>query len=114
MLSTFPDHVCFNGRLNQYVQDPIRVKRGERVRMYVVSAGPSLDCAFHVVGEQFEKVYLGAPPRHFIEGVQTYNVPAGGGMIFEFTADIEGEFPIVNHAFGHGQKGAIGFLVVEP
>lgn len=60
------------------------------------------------------KVYLGAPPRNFIEGVQTFNVPARGGMIFEFVADVEGEFPFVNHGFGHGQKGAIGFLVVEP
>jgi hypothetical protein len=25
-----------------------------------------------------------------------------------------GEFPFVNHGFGHGQKGAIVFLVVEP
>jgi nitrite reductase (NO-forming) len=40
-------------------------------------------------------------------------VAAGGGMIFEFIADIAGEFPIVNHAFGHGQKGAIGILAVE-
>jgi nitrite reductase (NO-forming) len=40
-------------------------------------------------------------------------VAAGGGMIFEFIADIPGEFPFVNHAFGHGQKGAIGILVVE-
>lgn len=28
--------------------------------------------------------------------------------------DVPGEFPIVNHAFGHGQKGAIGYLMVEP
>jgi nitrite reductase (NO-forming) len=27
--------------------------------------------------------------------------------------DVPGEFPFVNHGFGHGQKGAIGFLVVE-
>lgn len=109
-----PDYVCFNGRPNQYVGEPIRVKRGERVRFWVVAAGPQHDCRFHIVGEQFERVYIGAPPRSFIEGVQTYAVPAGGGMAFEFTADIEGEFPLVNHGFGHGQMGGIGFLVVEP
>lgn len=114
MMTTLPDRVVFNGRPDQYVSEPIRVKRGERVRFYVVSAGPTHDCAFHVVGEQFEKVYIGALPRSFIEGVQTFAVPAGGGMVFEFVADIEGEFPFVNHGFGHGQKGAIGFLVVEP
>ncbi len=34
-------------------------------------------------------------------------------MCFELVADIPGEFPFVNHAFGHGQKGAIGYLLVE-
>jgi nitrite reductase (NO-forming) len=109
-----PDYVCFNGRPNQYMGEPIRVQRGERVRFWVVAAGPTHDCRFHIVGEQFERVYIGAPPRSYIEGVQTYGVPAGGGMAFEFVADVEGEFPIVNHGFGHGQMGAIGFLIVEP
>lgn len=114
MMSTMPDHVVFNGRPDQYVMEPIRVRQGERVRFYVVSAGPTHNCAFHIVGEQFEKVYIGAPPNGFIEGVQTFAVPAGGGMIFDLVADVAGEFPFVNHGFGHGQKGAIGFLVVEP
>jgi len=34
-------------------------------------------------------------------------------MCFELLCDVAGEFPFVNHGFGHGQKGAIGFLVVE-
>lgn len=113
MMSALPDHVVFNGRPDQYILEPIRVQRGERVRFYVVSAGPTHSCSFHIVGEQFEKVYLGAPPSSFIEGVQTFAVPAGGGMIFDLVADVAGEFPFVNHGFGHGQKGAIGLLVVE-
>jgi nitrite reductase (NO-forming) len=113
MLATTPDLVCFNGRPNQYQEAPIRVKRGDRVRMYVLSAGPSHPCNFHIVGEQFETVYLGAPPASAIHGVQTFTVAPGGGMIFEMVADVAGEFPFVNHGFGHGQKGAIGILLVE-
>ncbi len=113
MLAGEPDFVAFNGRPDQYSREPIHVKLGERVRFWVVSAGPTLGSAFHIVGEQFEKVYLGAPPGSAIEGVQTFSVPAGGGMCFELVCDVAGEFPFVNHAFGHGQKGAIGFLVVE-
>jgi nitrite reductase (NO-forming) len=113
MLATLPDYVAFNGRPGQYQTEPIHVKRGDRVRFYVVSAGPTVPCAFHVVGEQFDTIYLGSPPANAIRGVQTFNVPAGGGMIFELVANVPGEFPFVNHGFGHGQKGAIGMLVVE-
>ena len=113
MLSTVPDFVVFNGRLNQYIKEPIRVKLGERVRFWVVSTGPQHPCNFHVVGEQFDTVYLGAPPGTPIRGVQTWAVPPGGGMCFELLCDVTGEFPFVNHGFGHGQKGAIGILSVE-
>jgi nitrite reductase (NO-forming) len=113
MLAMVPDYVAFNGRPSQYQSQPVQVRRGERVRFYVVAAGPNHQCAFHLVGEQFDTVYLGAPPRNAIHGVQTFGVAAGGGMIFEFVADIAGEFPFVNHAFGHGQKGAMGILAVE-
>jgi nitrite reductase (NO-forming) len=113
MLTNAPDIVAFNGRPSQYHDAPLRVKRGDRVRFYVVTAGPTHPCFFHVVGQQFETVYLGAPPQNAMHGIQTFSVPPGGGMIFEFTADIAGEFPFVNQGFGHGQKGATGLLVVE-
>jgi nitrite reductase (NO-forming) len=113
MLSTVPEYVAFNGRPSQYVKEPIRVKVGDRVRFWVVDAGPTHPCHFHIVGEQFDTVYLGAPPATPLRGVQTFSVPAGGGMVFELLCDIPGEFPFVNHGFGHGQKGSIGILVVE-
>ncbi|MEP6509165.1 MAG: multicopper oxidase domain-containing protein [Gemmatimonadales bacterium] len=114
MLATFPDYVMFNGRPNQYMKDPIKVKVGDRVRFWVVNAGPTHPCNFHVVGEQFDTVYLGSPPGSAIHGVQTWDVAAGGGMCFEMLCDVPGEFPVVNHGFGHGQKGGIGILMVEP
>jgi len=113
MLGTLPDLFAFNGRPAQYQAAPIHVPHGELVRFHVVNAGPTHPCAFHVVGEQFDTVYLGAPPASAIHGVQTFGVAPGGGMIFEMRADTPGEFLFVNHAFGHGQKGAIGSLIVD-
>jgi nitrite reductase (NO-forming) len=113
MLSTMPDYVAFNGIAGQYQAEPIVVQKGDRVRFYVVSAGPTHPCNFHIVGEQFDVVYLGAPPGNPLRGVQTFSVPPGGGMVFELDCDVAGEFPFVNHGFGHGQKGAIGILVVQ-
>jgi nitrite reductase (NO-forming) len=114
MLAVVPDYMAFNGRPNQYINEPIRVTVGDRVRFWVVNCGPTHPSAFHVVGEQFDTMYLGAPPGTPIRGVQTWDIPAGGGMVFELVCDFPGEFPFVNHGFGHAQKGAIGFLVVEP
>jgi nitrite reductase (NO-forming) len=114
MLGVVPDFVAFNGRPNQYIKEPIRVKLGDRVRFWVVNAGPSHPCNFHVVGEQFDTMYLGAPPGSPVRGVQTWAIAPGGGMVFELLCDVAGEFPFVNHGFGHGQKGGIGFLLVEP
>jgi nitrite reductase (NO-forming) len=113
MLATLPDYVVFNGRPSQYMTAPIKVKVGDHVRFYVVNAGPTHPCNFHVVGEQFDTVYLGAPPNLPLRGIQTFGVAPGGGMIFEMLADIQGEYVFVNHGFGHGQKGAIGILTVE-
>ena len=113
MLNLLPDYVAFNGRPSQYVKDPLRVKVGDRVRFWVVSAGPSHACNFHVVGDQFDRVYIAAPPANPLVGVQTFSVPPGGGMVYELLCDVPGEFPFVNHGFGHGQKGAIGILNVE-
>src|SRR5688572_13439589 len=83
MMSTMPDYVVFNGRPDQYIQAPIKVKVGDRVRFWVVSAGPTHPCNFHVVGEQFDTIYLGAPPEGAVRGVQTFSVPPGGGMVFD-------------------------------
>jgi nitrite reductase (NO-forming) len=112
MLATLPDYVVFNGRPTQYMTAPLKVRVGDRVRFYVVNAGPTHPCNFHVVGEQFDTVYLGAPPGFPLRGVQTFGVAPGGGMVFEMLADVPGEFVFVNHGFGHGQKGAIGILSV--
>ncbi|MNL72990.1 Copper-containing nitrite reductase precursor [compost metagenome] len=88
------------------------MRRGERVRFYLVNAGPRGQCAFHVIGLQLDTVYPASPPQGALHGVQTYPVPPGGGAIFEIKADVPGTFPFVNHDVGHGDQGAFGLLVV--
>ena len=50
-----PDTITFNGYASQYADHPISVERGERVRMYVLNAGPSVWSAFHVIGTVFDR-----------------------------------------------------------
>lgn len=102
-----PDVIAFNGYANQYQQEPISARKGERVRMYVLNAGPSIWSAFHVIGTVFD--------RTVIEGqvgrdAQTVNLaPSQGGWV-EFTLAEEGAYPFVTHAFGDMVKGALGVI----
>src|SRR5690348_884813 len=75
--------VVFNGKAFQYKDAPIKVDVGDRVRFFVVNAGPNFESDFHVVGAIFDRVYPDGNPAHALEGVQTYGIPAGGGAVFE-------------------------------
>ena len=102
-----PDVIAFNGFANQYKDNPITVKRGERVRMYVLNAGPSIWSAFHVIGTVFDRTVVeGTPGRDS----QTMNLAPSQGGWAEFTLDEEGTYPFVTHAFGDAVKGAIGVV----
>ena len=102
-----PDVIAFNGYANQYKDNPIDVKVGEKVRMYVLNAGPSIWSAFHVIGTVFDRTVIEGTVGH---DAQTVNLaPSQGGWV-EFTLDEEGGYPFVTHAFGDMVKGALGVL----
>ena len=109
-------YVVFNGRAGQYKANPLMVDVGDRVRMFVVNAGPSFRSDFHVVGAVFDRVYPDGNPRNFLERVQTASIPAGGGAVFETVfeegASGEGLYPFVTHAFADAEKGAVGIIQV--
>ena len=51
------DAVVFNGYYSQYKFAPIRVEPGDRIRVWVLDAGPSENSSFHVVGTIFDTVF---------------------------------------------------------
>lgn len=100
-----PDVIAFNGYGAQYKDAPIVVKRGERVRAYVLNAGPSIWSAFHVIGTVFDRTMVEGTAGH---DSQTVNLaPSQGGWV-EFSLDREGVYPFVTHAFGDMVRGAVG------
>ena len=105
-----PDVIAFNGYANQYKDHPITVKRGERIRLYVLNAGPSIWSAFHVIGTVFDKTDVEGVIGH---DSQTINLAPSQGGYVELTLDKEGTFPFVTHAFGDMVKGAQGVLQTE-
>src|SRR6266511_864014 len=109
-------YVVFNGRAFQYQGHPLHVDVGDRVRLFVVSAGPSFTSDFHIVGAVFDRVYPDGDPTHALAHVQTWGIPAGGGAVFETEfekgASGEGTYAFVTHSFADAAKGAVGLIQV--
>ena len=116
-----PDLMTFNGVAFQYHQQPLKAKVGERVRFWVMAAGPSLPTPFHVVGLQFDQVFfegawtLGGPSQigaAWSGGSQALGLhPAQGGFV-ECVASEPGHYVFVSHSFADMEKGAHGVLEV--
>ena len=109
-----PDWTTFNGYAGQYVAHPLTADPGDTVRFYVVDAGPSLTTAFHVVGTILDTAYVDGDmrPSAALHGVQTIDVPAGGGGVFDVKIDEEGLYPFVSHSFASVDMGQVGLLKV--
>ena len=117
-----PDLMAFNGMAFQYKYRPLQVSAGQRVRFWLMDAGPSLPCTFHVVGGQFDQVFyegawtLGGSDQigaRWSGGSQALNLgPCQGGFV-EFVPPQAGHYTFVTHAFADMEKGAVGVLQVQ-
>jgi nitrite reductase (NO-forming) len=113
MLDGKPDEVVFNGIAFQYVDHPLTAKVGDRVRFYVVDAGPTYDSSFHVIGSMLETVYPDGDPSHTLNHLQTYQIAPGSGAIIDVVINTPGTYPFVDHSMLHANAGAIGKLKVS-
>jgi plastocyanin len=107
-----PEYVVFNGVANQYVDRPLQARPNELIRLWVMNAGPTLTNAFHVIGALFDHVYPDGNPTNQLNGVQTWNVPPGGGTMFELRIPDEGSYPFVTHSFAYTGLGAVGLIEI--
>lgn len=109
-----PDYVVFNGYANQYKTNPLVAKAGQRIRIFIVNAGPTKFSAFHVIGAIFSDTYADGNPANHMVGNQTVTIPPGGGMVVELTIPQAGLYPFLTHSFSDVDKGALGILKVTP
>jgi nitrite reductase (NO-forming) len=105
-----PMFVTFNGKYKQYVQEPLEVKAGERIRLYVLNAGANLTSSFHVVGTIFDKVWLDGNPHNELRGMQTVELGSSNSAIVEFVVPEKGTYAFVDHSFASVEQGAIGLI----
>ena len=114
MMSDTPSYVVFNGYADQYTQSPLTVKAGQRIRLFVVNAGPSHFSAFHVIGAIFSDTYPDGNPANHLQGDQTVTIPPGGGEVVELTIPEAGEYPVLTHSFMDATQGALGMIKATP
>ena len=109
-----PDFVMFNGVANQYQDHPIQVGTGERVRIFLLDAGPNIDSSFHIVGTIFDTVTKEG--IHLVRnndgnwGSQAVDLSPAQGAIIEFQTAEDGKYPMVTHAFNFVGRGALGII----
>lgn len=113
-----PDLVVFNGYADQYRFAPLRARVGERVRVWVLDAGPNRPSSFHVIGGQFDTVYfegeylLRDGGSSGVGGAQALALqPAQGGFV-ELVFPEAGHYPFVTHIMSDAEKGASGVFEV--
>ncbi|MBA3689377.1 MAG: multicopper oxidase domain-containing protein [Chloroflexi bacterium] len=110
-----PDFVMFNGVANQYLDNPIQIGTGERVRIFLLDAGPNIDSSFHIVGTTFDTVTKEG--IHLLRGndgswgSQAVDLSPAQGAIIEFQTAEDGQYPMVTHAFNFVGRGALGLFV---
>ena len=112
---TTPDWVTWNGYAAQYVTHPLTADPGDTVRFWIVAAGPSLGTDFHIVGTVLNRAYVNGDLTNrasALRNVQTVQVPAGGGGVFDVKIDEPGLYPFVSHSFASVDMGQVGLLKV--
>ncbi len=116
-----PDAVAFNGYPGQYDDQPLTARPGERVRLWVLDAGPARPLSFHVVGGQFDRVWseghwlVGSASAPAADtGAQVLPLLPGQGGFVELALPEPGHYPFVNHVMTDAERGAHGILRVAP
>jgi nitrite reductase (NO-forming) len=112
-LKKTPSLVAFNGKIGQYIIDPLKVKAGERIRIYLLNAGPNNATAFHIIGTILDKVWQDGNPKNELEGMQSVYLGPASGTIVEFVIPEKGNYTFVDHSFADATMGAVGIIKAE-
>lgn len=110
VLQKRPAITAFNGRALRHVKEPLIAMQGERVRLFVMNAGPSGTSSFHVVGTIFDRVWFEGIPANEQRGGQTVLLGASNSAIVEFEIPEKGKYIMVDHEFADANAGAIGLI----
>lgn len=115
LLSENPDYFLFNGRVGSLSGErALRAKVGEKIRLFV-AVGSHIASNFHIIGGIFDHLYPdGAILNPPLKNVQTTTIAAGSAVMIEFTAEVPGQYMLVDHSLTRAfDKGALAELIIE-
>jgi nitrite reductase (NO-forming) len=88
------------------------VNAHERIRVWVLDAGPSKPTSFHIIGTVFDTTFqegsYSLRPDATHGGAQALGLQASQGGFVELSFDADGTYPFVTHAFADAARGAAG------
>lgn len=106
-----PMYVSFNGRVFRYVEEPIKARPGDFVRINFLNVGPNLTSTFHIVGIVWDYAYWQGHPDNVFKGGQTVTAGPSDSWVIDFRVPPdEGSYLMLSHAVGSTDRGAIGIL----
>lgn len=106
-----PAFVVFNGHTRAMIDEPLRVEKGDRVRMYLLNVGPTDVSSNHVIGAIFDRVWYEGNLENEWRGMQTVLLGASNGAVVEWIVPEEGLYVLVDHEFADASKGAVGKII---
>ena len=118
MMANNWQHDAFNAVPFQYdpvhdanATETLEAKPGERVRIYLVNAGPSEFSGFHPIAGIWDKVYPSGNPKNALTAMQNYTVAPGDAAAFDIISPVEGANALVNHSMRAALSGAIAIMM---
>ncbi len=108
-----PSIVAFNGHQNAMMDNPLKVEKGDRVRLYMLNVGPNDVASTHVIGAIFDRVWYEGNLENEWRGMQTVLLGASNGAVMEFIVPEDGHYVLVDHEMADAEKGAKGLIVTE-
>lgn len=118
MIDETPHYVVLNGEskaITEYRYGSLKVKKGEKARIFFVNGGPNLISSFHPIGNVWTKVWReGAMLNRPEQYLQTVSVSPGSCAVMEMEFPVPETVKLVDHSLSRVvYKGLLALIDVE-
>ncbi len=113
-----PTYVLLNGEKYAYASSnygPLKAKKGDRVRIFMVTGGPNITSNFHPIGNVWKEAYpQGSLSTNPQTDIQTIDVPPGSCLVAEMDTHVPETIKLVDHALSRvARKGMLAEIKVN-